>query len=71
MLDIRQELKILLIKKCTSMSKVVASTKGSNRDIPSESTISTELRTNRIRFQTVQDILDELGYEFAIIEKQK
>lgn len=70
-MDIRQELKILLIKRGTSMRKLVRTTRGKHYDIPNESTISAELMNKRIRFQTVEDILDNLGYELVIREKQK
>lgn len=70
-MDIRKELKILLVKEGTSMRKVVKATRGLSYDIPNESTISSELINQRIRFQTVNDILDYLGYEIVIREKQK
>ncbi len=71
MLDIQEEIKILLLRRGTSMKKLVEASKGSGRDIPSESTISTALNNNRIRFQTAQDIVDMLGYEFRLCEKKK
>lgn len=70
MLKIKEEIQILLLKNGTSMKKVVNSTQGTHRDIPSPSTISTLLNNERIRFQTVQDILDVLGYELIIREKR-
>jgi hypothetical protein len=39
-------------------------------DIPKSATMSTQLKNKRIRFQTVQEILDFLGYEIVIREKQ-
>ncbi len=70
-MDIRQELKILLVKNGTSMRKVILATRNCGYDIPNESTVSAELINNRIRFQTVSDILDYLGYELVIREKRK
>lgn len=70
MIDIRQELKIMLIRERTSMRKLVAKYRGGNYDIPNESTLSAELISKRIRFSTVQDIMDILGYEFIIRKKQ-
>lgn len=52
------------------MRKLVKNTRGSSYDIPNESTLSAEFIGKRIRFQTVQDILDFLGYELVIKEKQ-
>lgn len=70
MMDIRQELKILLIKEGTSMRKIVQKYRSSEYDIPNESTLSAELINKRIRFSTVQDLLYILGYEFIIRKKQ-
>ena len=71
MIDIRQELKILLIREGTSMRKLVLQNRTGEYDIPNESTLSTELINKRIRFSTVQDILHILGYEFTIRKIQK
>ena len=70
MIDIRQELKILLVTERTSMRKLVGKYRGAGYDIPNESTLSAELINNRIRFSTVQDILDILGYELTIRKKK-
>ena len=70
MIDIRQALKILLVTERTSMRKLVAEYRGKDYDIPNESTLSAELINNRIRFSTVQDILDILGYELIISKKK-
>lgn len=69
MIDIRQELKILLIREGTSMRKLVHKYRYGDYDIPNESTLSSELINKRIRFSTVQDILDILGYELVIRKK--
>ena len=70
MIDIRQQLKILLVTERTSMRKLVREYRGGRYDIPNESTLSAELISNRIRFSTVQDILDILGYELKISKKK-
>lgn len=70
MMDIRQELKILLVRECTSMRRIVGKYRNSGYDIPNESTLSSELINKRVRFSTVQDILDILGYELIIKKKQ-
>lgn len=70
MLDIKQEIGILLWKKgVRSMRKLISLMKEKGYDIPKPSTMSVQLNKNRIRFQTVQDILDFLGYELVIKEK--
>lgn len=40
-------------------------------NISNDSTLSYELKNNRVRFSTVQDILEILGYEIVIQKKQK
>lgn len=72
MLDIKQEIEILLLKNNRlSMRKLIENMQKINRDIPKQSTISVQLNKKRIRFETVQEILDYLGYELVIKEKQK
>lgn len=44
--------------------------KDGHNDIPKSSTMSVQLNKKRIRFDTVQTILDYLGYEFVIREKK-
>ena len=72
MLNIKQEIEILLLKNNRlSMRKLIENMQKTNRDIPKQSTISVQLNKKRIRFETVQEILDYLGYELVIKEKQK
>ena len=71
MLDIKQEIEILLLKKRLSMRKIVALMKEAGYDIPQQSTVSTAFNNKRIRFENVQEILEFLGYELRIHEKQK
>ena len=40
-------------------------------DIPKASTMSVQLKKQRVRFQTIQEILDYLGYELIIKKKDK
>ncbi len=70
MLDIKKEIQIILLKNGLSMSKMtrIMQTKGiKNINIAS---LSRMLSTETIKFKTVQEILDFLGYEFEIKEKQ-
>ncbi len=72
MLDIKQEIEILLLKNNRlSMRKLIENMQKANYDISQQSTISVQLNKKRIRFETVQEILDYLGYELVIKEKQK
>lgn len=70
MLDIKQEIGILLLK-CggISMRKLIKKMSEAGYKIPQSSQMSTQLKNKRIRFETVQEILDYLGYEIIIKEK--
>lgn len=71
MLDIKLELEILLLRRGLSMRKIISKLRDTDSDIPNSSAISYQLRNKRIRFDTVQTILDYLGYELVIREKHK
>ncbi len=71
MLDIKQELGILLLKSGLSMRKLISRMRDEGYDdIPQSSVMSTQLNRKRIRFETVQQIVDYLGYELIIRKKQ-
>ncbi len=69
-MNIREEIKILIVREGTSMRRIVNSDRAKGYDIPNESTLSYEFKNNRVRFSTVQDILEILGYEIIIRKKQ-
>ena len=70
MLDIKQEIGNLLWKKgFRNMRKLISLINDRGYEIPKPSTMSVQLNKKRIRFQTVQEILDFLGYELVIKEK--
>ena len=69
MLNIKQEIQILLLKRGLSMRNLLVKMKESGFDMPSSSNFSVMLSKKRIRFETVQEVLDFLGYEFKIVEK--
>ncbi|MBP3821652.1 hypothetical protein J6G99_08435 [bacterium] len=71
MLDIKQEIQILLLKSGLSMRKLIENMNKSGYKIPQSGTMSIQLNKRRVRFQTIQEILDFLGYELIIREKQK
>ncbi len=70
MLDIKMEIEIALLKRGLSMRKLISRLNESEIKITKSSTISSQLRSKRIRFETVQQILDYLGYELVIREKK-
>ncbi len=71
MLDIKLELEILLLKKGLSMRKIISKLRDKGVDVPKSGSMSYQLKNKRVRFETVQEILDYLGYEIEIKEKQK
>ncbi len=53
------------------MRKVAKILRDKGYDIPKDSGLSDSVNRKRIRFETVQEILDFLGYELVIREKKK
>ena len=69
-MDIKKEIQVLLLWQGMSMSKLtrlMTQNKINNINIAS---LSRMLTTKTIKFETVQDILDFLGYELVIQKKQ-
>lgn len=71
MIDIYEEIKIILLKKGLSLRKISNQMRKLGYNMPVPAAISAPFRNKRIRFETVQEILDYLGYEIIIREKQK
>ena len=71
MLNIKEEVEICLLKRGLSMRTVAAILKDKGYDIPIASGLSNQFRTKRVRFETVQEILDYLGFELILKEKQR
>ena len=70
MLNIKEELMICLMRKGLSLRKVIKLLKDKGIDVPCSSGLSVLLNKKRVRFETVQEILDYLGYELVIKEKR-
>lgn len=71
MINIKEEVEICLLKKRLSMRKLASLLRENGFDVPKDSGLSNQFRRKRVRFETVQEILDFLGYELVIREKQK
>ena len=69
MLNIKQEIQILLLRRGLSMRKLLVKMQEAGYDMPASSNFSVMLSKKRIRFETVQEVLNFLGYEFKIVEK--
>lgn len=70
MLDIKQEIQILLLKSGLSMRKIAQLLREKGYDIPKASGLSYRFNQKRVLFETVQLILDYLGYELVIVKKK-
>ena len=70
MLDIKQEIQILLLRKGLSMRKLITRMREEGFNILQSGSMSAQLTKKRVRFQTIQEILDYLGYELVIREKK-
>ena len=71
MLNIYEEIKIILLRKGLSLRKLSAKMQEQGYNVPVPDAISAPFRRKRVRFEMVQEILDFLGYEIIIREKQK
>ncbi len=71
MLNIYEEIKIILLRKGLSLRKLASKMQEQGYDVPVPDAISAPFRRKRVRFEMVQEILDFLGYEIVIREKQK
>ena len=71
MIDIKQEIQILLLKNCLSMRKSAEILRQKGYKIPKAGGLSYRFNQKRVLFETVQEILDYLGYEFKIVKKEK
>lgn len=71
MLDIYEEIRIILLRKGLSMRKLAVKLLDMGYKVPVKGGLSEQFKHERVRFKTVQQILDFLGYEIIIREKQK
>lgn len=71
MINLKEELVICLLRRGLSMRKVAKILRDKGLDIPKASGLSDSINKKRIRFETVQEILDYLGFELVIQEKKE
>ena len=69
MIDIKEEIQVLLLRQGMSMSKMTRVMKAQGLSNINITSLSRMLTTKTIKFQTVQEILDFLGYEIDIKKK--
>ncbi len=70
MLNIYEEIRIILLRKGLSMRKLAIKMNEENCKVPVEGGLSNSFLKENVKFKTVQQILDFLGYELVIKEKK-
>jgi len=71
MLNIKEEIQVLLLRKGLSMSKMTRNMKKEGLSNINVASLSRMLSTKTVKFETIQLILDYLGYELSITPKKK
>lgn len=66
MIDIKEEIQIILLKKKLSLRKLVGQMNKEGHQLGSVQNLSNKLSKKTIRFEEVQEILDFLGCEINI-----
>lgn len=69
MIDIKQEIQVILLRSGMSMSKLTRKLQSEGISNINIASLSRMLTTKTIKFETVQQILDYLGYEIDIKKK--
>ncbi len=70
MLNIYEEIRIILLRKGLSMRKLAIKMNEEKCKVPVEGGLSNSFLKGNVKFKTVQQILDFLGYELVIKEKK-
>lgn len=70
MIDIKQEIQVLLLRRGLSMSKMTRNMEQDGILNLNIASLSRMLTTKTVKFETVQQILDYLGYEIDIKPKK-
>ncbi len=69
MLNIYNEIRLLVYKQGTSLTKMLGELKSKGVKVPVQKNFAYKCKNKTIRFEEVQQILDYLGYELVIKEK--
>ncbi len=70
MINLKEELAVCLLRKGLSMRKIARILRDKGLNVPKASGLSDSINKKRVRFETVQEILDCIGYELVIQEKK-
>ncbi len=69
MFNLREEIKLLLMREGTSMAKTLRDMKAKGYKVSQPSNMSKSVKTETIQFRQVKELLDYLGYKFTIEKK--
>lgn len=69
MLNIHDEIRILVYRKGTSLTKMLNEIRNKGIKVPVQNNFAAKCKKGTIKFEEVQQILDYLGYELVIKEK--
>lgn len=69
MINIKQEIQVILLRQGLSMTKMLKNMEKEGVLSLNVASLSRMLATKSIKFETVQQILDYLGYEISVKQK--
>ena len=69
MINLREEIRIILMREGKSMAKTLREMKAQGYKVPFPNNMSIRLKNQTIKFKDAQEILDFLGYQINITKK--
>ena len=69
MFNLREELKLIIMREGTPMAKTLRNMKAEGYQISQPSNISKSIKRETIQFKHVKELLDYLGYKLTIERK--
>ncbi len=69
MINLREELKLILMREGTSMAKTLRDMKAQGYKVSQPSNMSKKVKTETIKFKEAKELIDYLGYKLTIERK--
>lgn len=69
MINLREELKLILMREGTSMAKTLRDMKVQGYKVSQPSNMSKKVKTETIKFKEAKELIDYLGYKLTIERK--
>ena len=69
MLNLREQIRIILMREGKSMARTLREMEEQGYKVPFPNNMSTRLKNQTIKFKDAQELLDFLGYEINISKK--